>query len=210
MTTSRCELDAPAGDSLKRSIFYGENETVFDWVQEVSIKGPQTKYPIWLMVMCSEAYRVGQAIWILQQLGIPRKSLGEFKTDSVAFKVPNRKRDAIRKHIEDIRHCDLHAIKDTYAPVATLSASGGERKKQRRLDDTIALVPIASDEPVYRINPTGERDKMVCRPELPQCKEWQVSLPSLEWTDLDPEDTRAHILGGGSCLICGHAGTGKS
>ena len=46
VTTSRCELDAPAGESLKRMIFYGENETVYDRVQEVSIKGPQTKYPI--------------------------------------------------------------------------------------------------------------------------------------------------------------------
>ncbi len=37
VTTSRCELDAPAGDSLRRAIFYGEDKTVYDWVQEVSI-----------------------------------------------------------------------------------------------------------------------------------------------------------------------------
>ncbi len=88
VTTSRCELDAPAGDSLKRMIFYGEDKTVYDWVQEVSIKGPQTKYPIWLLVMCSEACRVGQAIWILEKLGCPKKSLCECKTDSIAFRVP--------------------------------------------------------------------------------------------------------------------------
>ena len=44
-----------------------------------------------------------------------------------------------------------------------------------------------------------ERDNMICRPELP-----------LEWTDLRPEDAKAHILGGGSCLISGPAGSGKS
>ena len=72
------------------------------------------------------------------------------------------------------------------------------------------LIPIGSDEPVYRTNDMEDRDKMVCRPEMPQRKAWDVSLPSLEWRDLSPEDVRVHILGGGSCPISGPAGSGKS
>jgi energy-coupling factor transporter ATP-binding protein EcfA2 len=71
-------------------------------------------------------------------------------------------------------------------------------------------MPIASDECVYRINDMEERDAMISRPELPKRAEWNVEVVSLEWRDLCPEDARAHILGGGSCLISGPAGSGKS
>ena len=122
-------------------IFYGENGAIYDWVSEVDVKSPATKYPIWLMVMSSEACRGGQAIWILERLSIPKRSLCEFKTDSIAFTPTKRKREAIKKVISDLRYCDLHAMKDTFMPVT---------KKQRRLDDSIPLIPIASDEQVLQ------------------------------------------------------------
>ena len=73
-------------------MFYG-NTQVFDWIQEVRVLTPQTKYPIWLLVMSSEACRVGQAIWILEKLGVPKRSLGKFQTDSIAFTPAKRKRE---------------------------------------------------------------------------------------------------------------------
>ena len=55
ITTSRCELDAPEGDSLKRLCFY-RNTQVDDWVPEVDGLSPQTKFPLWLLVMNSESW----------------------------------------------------------------------------------------------------------------------------------------------------------
>ena len=95
---------------------------------------------------------MGQGILILEKLSVPKRSLGEFKTDSIALRVPKQKREAIKKEIGDVRYCDLHALKDTYMPIS---------KNQRRLDDTIPLIPIASDEPVYRIHDMEEQDKMM-------------------------------------------------
>ena len=82
-------------------------------------------------------------------------------------------------------------------------------KRQRKLDDTIPFLPIASDECVYRIHDMEERDKMLFRPE-PNRGKWKVAAPALEWTDLSPENARAHIFGGGSCIISGPASNGKS
>ena len=146
--------------------------------------------------------RIGQAIWALEKLGIPTASLGEFKTDSITVVIPQkRKRETVKERMRDIRYCDLHSLKDMYMPVA---------KRQRRLDDTIPLLPIASDECVYRCLNMDDSDKMATRPELPSRPIFDMqSLPS-EWTDLGPEDAKAHILGGGSCLISGPAGSGKS
>ena len=164
--------------------------------------GPATKFPLWLMVMSGEHCRVGQAIWILEKLGVPRRSLGEFKTDSIAFTPQKRQRDRIKKEIADLRYCDLHSLRDRLEPAP---------KRQRRLDDNgVDLVPIASDEPVYRINDMQESDKMRTRPELPSRQPWDVSAPVLEWTELSPEDARAHVMGGGSLLLEGAAGSGKS
>ena len=105
------------------------------------------------------------------------------------------------KAISDVRYCDVHSLRETFMPVA---------KRQQRLDDTIPLMPIASDECVLRIHDMEQREAMMSRPELPKRGGWKVEVPSLEWTDLIPEDARAHILGGGSCLISGPAGSGKS
>ena len=96
VTSSHCELDAPEGDSLKRATFYGDDKVIFDWIQQSDVtQGPATKYPLWLMVMSVEHTRVGQAIWILEKLGIPRRSLGEFKTDSIAFTPQKRQRERL-------------------------------------------------------------------------------------------------------------------
>ena len=55
-----------------------------------------------------------------------------------------------------------------------------------------------------------QRDAKLSRQELPNRGEWKVDVSSLDWTGLTPDDARAHILGGGSCLISGPAGSGKS
>jgi len=202
VTTSRSELDAPEGTSLQTTVFFGDNDCVHDWVTEEVVRTPQTKYPIWLMVMCSEQTRVGQAIWILERLGVPRASLGEFKTDSVAFKPSRRKLKKIREEIADVRYCDLHSLRDSYGvPVA---------KGQQRLTDVVSCLPTHSGEIVYRCGEMEERDRMKTRPELPRREPWTVTLAPQTWTELSPEEARAHILAGNSCLITGPAGSGKS
>ncbi len=54
---------------------------------------------------------MGQAIWILERLGVPRASLGEFKTDSISFRPPRRKLKKIQEEIADVRYCDLHNLR---------------------------------------------------------------------------------------------------
>ena len=182
VTTSRSELDAPQGDSLKRVLFYDGDKTVTDWVSEIALKGPQTKYPLWLLVMSSEAARIGQAIWALEKLGIPLVCLGEFKTDSIAVVIQQkRRRETVKEHMRDIRYCDLHSLKDRYMPVA---------KRQRRLDDTIELLPIASDERVYRCEDMEDRDKMATRPDYPKRGCFEVQKPPVSgstWIKMTPK-----------------------
>ena len=97
VTTRRCELDAPPGDSLKRTCFYSSTQG-FEWIHEVTLLTSQTRYPIWLLMMNSEACRVDPAICILEKLGVPKRSLGELKTDSIAFPA-KQKKEAIKKAI---------------------------------------------------------------------------------------------------------------
>ena len=51
---------------------------------------------------------------------------------------------------------------------------------------------------------------MKTRPELPKRDPWTVTLTPQTWTELSPEEARAHILAGNSCLVTGPAGSGKS
>ena len=114
-----------------------------------------------------------------------KRSLGEFKTDSIAFTLAKRQREAIKKTTSELKYYDLHSLKDTVMPVA---------KRQRRLDDSMPLLPIASCDAAYRTHDMEERDRMISRPELPKRAEWNVEVGSLEWRDLSPEDARAHVL----------------
>jgi superfamily I DNA/RNA helicase len=81
---------------------------------------------------------------------------------------------------------------------------------QQRLDDVISCLPIHSGEHVYRCMAMEESDCMKTRPELPRRESWAVTLTPQTWTELSPEEARAHILAGNSCLITGPAGSGKS
>ena len=151
--------------------------------------------------MSSEACRVGQAIYVLQKLGVPRRSICEFKTDSIAFLPQKRQRERIKRAIADVRYCDLHSLREDFEPAG---------KRQRKLDDNgVNLLPIASDECVYRCLDMTDDDKMKTRPELPNRESFPVTAPVLEWTDLSPEDARLHVLSGGSLLLEGAAGVGK-
>ena len=144
------------------------------------MRTPQTKHPLWLLVMSSEACSVGQAIWALEKLGVPKRSLGEFKTDSIAFAPAKRKREAIKKSISDLRYCSLRSLKDTFMPAA---------KRQRRFDDPIPLVPRASDECVYRIRDMEEeQDDLQSR--VAHGESGLSSLPPssrLIWIQMTPE-----------------------
>ena len=123
---------------------------------------------------------MGQAIWILECLGVPRASLGEFKTDSIAFKPPRRKLKKIREEIADVRYCDLHSLRDSYGvPVA---------KGQQRLTDVVPCLPTHSGEIVYRCGEMEDRDRMKTRPELPRREPWTVTLAPQTWTELSPEE----------------------
>ena len=80
----------------------------------------------------------------------------------------------------------------------------------RRLNEHIALTPIPSDEPVFRVNAATEADLMKSDPKPPR-KEAEDPLP---WVDPPEERTEEHsirkVLNGEGLPALGIAGVGKT
>ena len=103
----------------------------------------------------------------------------------------------------------MAAIK--FRDLDTLRAQYTSAKGTKKLDSYCLMASIPSDETVYRVHQAEERDKL--RVEAPTCpkRRGQQLEGRGAWRDFKIRaEAEAHVLEGGSLLIEGIAGTGKS
>ena len=180
VVSSTSPLDQPL-DSRWERIFEYDGGHVYDWISEDAIVGSASKLPIWRQVMSSEHLRVGQAIFAIEMLGVPRASICEIKTDSILFVPGKRTKEQIRSKLASLSYDEMHDLR------LTLSA---RPKRQRVLVDPVPLPVTPSSEAVYRVLDATQDDRMRCRPDLPKVEGFKPAAPFMPWRKLAAGDLR--------------------
>ena len=193
LRSSTHEADAPVG-ALKQT-FHWEGGCTHDFITSTLLLSRSTCRPLHDLCMCTEAVRIGQVIYELQQ---SRAVIYEFKTDSVMYKALKR----TRPRIETLAFRDLD----------TLRGEEGPQKKLKTVwypDSVFLMTACPSDDKVFRVQAVKEKDLMKSNPKLPE-RRWALSLPLRVWTKLEQDEGERRVLEGGSLLVTGIAGTGKT
>jgi len=149
--------------------------------------------PLHDLALCTEAVRVGQLIYVLRQT---RALPYEFKTDSCLYRPKKR----TKLSISDLRFSDLSSLRARFEP-----APGMWRHDERAL---VAHNPC--EEKVFRCDAAQESDRMLVDPELPRPQSETPKLLQRNWAELTSQEAEARVLDGGSLLVLGIAGTGKT
>ena len=133
----------------------------------------------------------------MTQLGVPRQSLLDVKTDAIVI-TPGK-----RKHLVEAVTCM------TFADLPCLRRKYEVPDVHQRFINDHGIVPkgCASEEPVFRYSSKGsqlncEVDEAYCEADRPSADE--------PWMQASLEATRTRVLDGGSCLLLGSPGTGKT
>jgi hypothetical protein len=174
---------------MKRVTHYTGGQTI-DYITKTRLASPKSHRPLHDLAMCSEAVRVGQMIYVLQK---QRATIHEIKTDSCLYRPLKRARPCL----ETLAYKDLR-VRDIFEPAG-----------QRRLDEAHRLTIHGSEQYVYRVAPAVEKDLMRMVPQMPERSVSIQILPRI-WKDLNEEDATQAVYHGGSLLVNGIAGTGKT
>ena len=198
LRSSGCEQDLAIlsnGDEvIKIKTDYGEG-LVWDYVFATRLeRGGATMRPIHDLCLHAETTRLAQMCAIIEKLGTPPRSILQFKTDSVLFDPPARKRKAIVARLNETTFADLSGLYDS------LTA-------RRRLDSACDVSGSAGAGRVWRCHPTAnDADLLHCKRALPVSEHSFADEPRA-WRDVD---AREAVERGESCGIFGAPGTGKS
>ena len=201
LTTSTSELDEPPGTTLKRYVAHDTGQ-VIDWVKEIEAVGGQSKRPLHDVVLSTECVRMGMALYMLERMSIPKRCILEMKVDSVLFVAGKRAKDKIMKNIGTTKYADLHDLRDHY-----------EGRYGSRLDELCSLKRVDSDAEVYRVHEATDKDFMKGAVEAkvdPSRAPFAIESYTQEWKDLSEDEALVHVQNGGSLLVLGAPGTGKS
>jgi hypothetical protein len=163
-----------------------------DLIVKTRLKTTTSMRPIHDLCMCTEAVRIGTAIYALKR---QRATIYEFKTDSILYRPLKRARHDV---LETVRMRDLD-----------LRVRFEKTSGERRLDDHHDLRTIDSDELVFRVEDACERDPMKMEPKRPSRDADYVHRPSA-MEELSEEEARARVARGESLLVEGIAGVGKT
>ncbi len=144
LQSSNYETDAPI-NSLKQTFYY-QGGCTYDFITSTAILSSSTCRPLHDLCMCTEAVRIGQVIYELQQ---SRAVIYEFKTDSVLYKP--LKRTGTR--LATLAFRDLDTLREAYEPRA--------QKRLRPMwfpEQDFLMTACPSDEKVYRVQGATEGD----------------------------------------------------
>jgi hypothetical protein len=191
--SSRRDADAPAG-AMKQVFHYGANgeHIMYNFVSEERLLSNTSTRPLHDLALCTEAVRVGQMLYCIQQ---SRAVPYELKTDSCLFRPLKRR----KVELSTLRLCELHLLRDRHEPA----------DRMRRLDDRCPMTPNPSPEFVFRCSAAKERDRMISDPGLPE-RRAQRPETAMAWHDLIEVEAEEAVLRGESLLVLGIAGTGKT
>ena len=76
-------------------------------------------------------------------------------------------------------------------------------------EQNFLMTACPSDEEVFRVQVATDNDLMKSDPTLPG-RHWDLRPPVRSWELLEPEEGERRVLAGGSLLVTGIAGTGKT
>jgi hypothetical protein len=180
---SRHDSDAPAG-AVKQVFHYGPagEHTIFDFITADTLVSTR---PLHDLALCSEAVRIGQMLYVLQQ---SRAVAYECKTDSCLFR-PQKRR---KVELSSLRFRHLHELRERYEPA----------EKMRRLVAHCAMTPNASHEPVFRCAAAEDKDRMHTEPRLPE-RNAEPPHTAMHKCDLDEAAAEDRVLAGESLLVLG-------
>ena len=180
--------DAPK-QALKRVTHY-DNGQITDYIVKTQLLTSTSFRPLHDLAMSTEATRVGQMLYVLRQ---QRATIYELKTDSVLYRPLKR----AKKCLENLEYKDL-AVRSVF-----------EIASQRRLDQYHKLEIPSEAEKVFRVNEAIENDLMKMQPNGPNRK-GTYTHEDFQWNDVNTEEAERIVINGGSLLVLGIAGTGKS
>jgi len=126
-----------------------------------------------------------------------RATIYELKTDSVLYR-PTRRSDKL--FLANLRYKDMAELRDKVEP----TTSG-----MRRLNVRHPLPAYVSEDPVFRVNPAGDRDPMKMEPGCPRRSAVLRYAPPI-WRELTKAEATRRVLHGESLAVHGIAGTGKT
>ncbi len=159
--------------------------------------------PIHDHIMHTEATRMVQVFLIVSSLGIPQRSMKDVKTDAfILEKIPN-KRKAFVENIANVTFKDLPNLRRKYQKVTV---------NQTFLDaNGVHVKGIESEDKVFKFYPGGEDNVRKLQGAYSEpSRTAQIPVARGSWQQLSEETAKQRILDGGSLLVLGAPGGGKT
>ncbi|MGI9571153.1 MAG: AAA family ATPase, partial [Desulfobulbia bacterium] len=187
------------GSYMKQQIRYGKDEVIYDHIFVSKVLSNTSMRAIHDQIMHTESTRMAQAFFILKSLSIPERCIKDVKTDEfIPEKVP-KKRKAFVENISNVTFNDLPNLRRKYQKV-TLN--------QTFLDAGCDVKGNSSSDKVFRFSQEGIHKLQGVYSE--PVRETAAPKPKGQWEQLSEETAKKHVLNGGSLLVQGSPGTGKT
>ena len=183
------------------------------------MRDPSSYRPLYDLCLCAEHTRLAQAYQCLKRAyRIQRPPLTlkirEVVTDGFIWHKPRKAVTArkVEALLTGITFADLPRLEEYTQQALSGDPTEPGQKKLR----TPTLHPITtihpSEETVFRVEAPQARQHLRGTFSAQKCaRNWQLALGSSAWLELSrQEDALAHVLRGGSLLVQGIAGTGKT
>ncbi len=156
--------------------------------------------PLRDQIMQTEQARVAQLRVLLEAHGVPRRFVTDIKTDSVV----------LHGHCRSLQHKVECIVVTTFRDLPG-TRRGLKRKRledgQTLLDSYCELTGCDADVSVYR---WGHKPTRLIGNHSEPYRNAEPAEPLGDWTDLSPDSARDHVMEGGSLLVTGSPGTGKT
>ena len=163
---------------------------VVDYIFRTVLLDNASMRPIHDQILHTEACRVAELLFLVQRCGVPQRCITDVKTDALLVQVAAKRRRLVEA-----------VAQTTFADLPLL------RGKERKLDCYCPLAGVSDREPVFRF---GEETKRLQGVRRTPCMEAPAPGEAAEWRDLGEEEAEAHVLAGGSLLVLGAPGVGKT
>ena len=197
--TSNDTLDAK-GSHMRRQVEYGDGHAIYDHIFATKVLSNTSFRPIHDQNTHTEATRMAQLFFILSSLGIPQRSIKGVETDAFILEKIANKRKAFVENIVNVTFKDLPNLRRKYQKVTV---------NQTFLDaNGVYVKGTASEDKVFRYSEDKVRKLQGAYSEPARTAQLPVERGC--WQQLSEETAKQRILDGGSLLVLGAPGVGKT
>ena len=183
----------------EKRLFSCGDTLLYDFVYKTTRVCNESMCAIHAQIMHTEAVRVAQLRFCLEKLGVPCKSIVDVKTDSLVLCDLSRKvAHLLDAKITHISFQDLPSLKRKFE---------GCDQGQTQLDSLCDLKQVNEAELVFKTSKPG---RLRLGDYKEPHREATSPAPRALWAQLSEEEAREHVIAGGSLLVEGWPGTGKT